>query len=189
MPQATCNLVDIMFIPLDTPADMGNALDHALGIGYRGSVSAFAFNGAEHWRIELNGPGNAQPLIAGMGDVFVWREVSGFLSAMTKDAFNQTFTVAKSGIATPNPSDIEWFPLETASDFGAALDGFGRNGYSGKMFTEADHGSMVMRIELTGPGNPTGVTASAGDVLLWHNPPGLVEVVPRGRFMETYTPL
>lgn len=93
MPNATTKSVTVTYLPLNTPADMGNALNAALTVGYRGSVSASKdAQGTENWLIELNGPGNPDPVQAPLGNVLVWDGT--YLKAMTQAQFTAGYTPA-----------------------------------------------------------------------------------------------
>jgi len=72
MPQAHTRVTEVSYFPLQAGTDVTSALHAALTIGYRGSVSAYMDGGVEVWSIELNGPGNPQPVKGCTGDVFVW---------------------------------------------------------------------------------------------------------------------
>lgn len=91
MPSATTKPVNVTYIPLDTPADMGNALSLALGIGYRGTIEAYADSASnEVWHIQLIGPGNPLPVNAALGDVLIWDATS--LTSMTQAVFLTKYT-------------------------------------------------------------------------------------------------
>lgn len=91
VPSATTKPVTVTYVLLNTPADMGNALNTALGIGYRGKVEAYqdGANGNK-WHIELNGPGNPTPVGAGLGDVLIWDPPR--LASMSQTDFTVKFT-------------------------------------------------------------------------------------------------
>lgn len=189
MPQAISEAVDVKYILLDTAADMGNALAWALSLGYRGTVSVHSFNGTEYWRVELNGPGNARPVTAVKGEVFIFHTEAAFLKSMSRQTFNENYDSVDKGNARTKAAPVEWYPLESAADLGTALDALRANNYTGTFSTEMQNGSVVIGgIDMIGPGNPDGVKASLGDVLLWHNPPGFVEAMPRKSFDQTHTP-
>lgn len=91
MPNATTKPVTITYLPLDTPADMGNALSAALTIGYRGTISAsLDAQGTATWLIELNGPGNPEPVQAPLGNVLVWDAT--YVKTMTAAQFTAGYT-------------------------------------------------------------------------------------------------
>jgi len=72
MPQAYTKVTEVTYFPITSAAELAAALDAALTIGYRGSVSAYMDGDTEVWGIELNGPGNSAPVKGAIGDVFVW---------------------------------------------------------------------------------------------------------------------
>jgi hypothetical protein len=91
MPNATTKSISVTYFPLDTPADMGNALSAALTVGYRGSISASTdAQGTANWMIELNGPGNPDPVQAPLGNVLVWDNT--YLKTMTQAQFTAGYT-------------------------------------------------------------------------------------------------
>lgn len=91
MPNATTNSITVTYLPLDTPASLGDALAAALTIDYRGSISASKnAQGVATWLIELNGPGNPDPVQAPLGDVLVWDGT--YLKAMTPAQFAAGYT-------------------------------------------------------------------------------------------------
>lgn len=91
MPSATTKPQTVTYFALNTPGDLGEALNTALAIGYRGKVEAYPDgNGNAVWHIELNGPGNPSPVVAGLGDVFTWDGLR--LESMAQDAFSAKYT-------------------------------------------------------------------------------------------------
>ncbi len=94
MPQAEIKPATVDYDPLETAAQMGAALGYALGRGYRGSVQGYTDSmGVLVLRIEVNGPGNPQPVTAAAGDVLVW-------DGSRYEAMNATEFLAR---ATPLP--------------------------------------------------------------------------------------
>lgn len=92
MPSATTNPISVTYVLLNTPSDMGNALDTALTIGYRGKVEAYTDEaGTEVWHIELNGPGNSTPVGAGLTDVLIWDGAR--LESMSQTEFATKYTL------------------------------------------------------------------------------------------------
>jgi hypothetical protein len=92
MPSATTKPVSVTYVPLNSPSDLGDALNTALSIGYRGKLEAYTdpTTGNAVWRLELNGPGNPTPVNAGLGDVLIWDETS--LASMSQTVFADKYT-------------------------------------------------------------------------------------------------
>lgn len=92
MPTATTKPTTVSFWKLTTPEEMGTALSKVLAFGYRGAIQAFKDDkGTDVWRLELNGPGNPVPVVAGLGDVLIKDGAS--LTTMSQQAFTDKYTV------------------------------------------------------------------------------------------------
>lgn len=93
MPNAIANSVTVEYRALNVPADWGEALDWAMGFGYRGTVEMYVDESTNPvWHLELNGDANPAPVGADMTDVIVWNGVS--MISMTQDFFTTNYTPA-----------------------------------------------------------------------------------------------
>lgn len=92
VPSATTKPVTVTYVQLNTPSDMGNALDTALTIGYQGTLAAYKDQaGNPVWHIELRGPGNPTGVNAGLGDVLIWDGAT--LNSMSQTVFTTKYQV------------------------------------------------------------------------------------------------
>lgn len=90
MPLAQTISKEIEYLPLDTPAAIGEALALAITCGYRGNTSVFAdAQGNQLWQIELHSPDDRM-ITAKMGDVIICDE--GALVTMSEVEFLTKYT-------------------------------------------------------------------------------------------------
>ena len=104
MPNATTKTNPVVYLPVGSVADIGNAAAAALTINYTVHVYAERVTvpgtgGApdttkDVWTIVLTGSNNPDGVSATMGDVFVWHPDLLYLEAMTQAKFSSLYTPA-----------------------------------------------------------------------------------------------
>ena len=190
MPQATSKPEQITFFPLSSPIDLGNALNASLGIGYRGTISAFKnLDGTDVWSVELNGPGNPQPVYASLNYVFIWHGTPGFLESLTGPRFLELYDIIGDNTATSKPFEVTYLPILTPEDMGSTIVAASNVGYSGKVWNKFVDSECKWWIELEGPNNPSPVQAALGEVYVWHPESSYLEVMTQEVFLSKYTPI
>jgi len=91
MINATPKAGSVQFLPLDTPAHIGEAIGAALDRGYIVKMHAFSDDDGQHWGWEMNTADNPLPIYVKNNCVLVWDGVS--FTSMTQDEFEQKYDV------------------------------------------------------------------------------------------------
>ncbi len=88
--------------------------------------------------------------------------------------------------ATSKPKTVEFKHLTTPAELGLALEVALAVGYRGTLAAYPQHGAAVWTLELNGPPGVAPVTATLGDVLVWHTDTRFLEAMTEDQFHQVY---
>lgn len=92
MPNATTKANPVVYLPISSVGDIGNAIAAALGVNYSAHVFAERIDSVDHYTMTLTGPGNPEGVTATFGDVYVWHPEMSHLESMSETEFLALYT-------------------------------------------------------------------------------------------------